>query len=176
SVAFRLPGGSVFGRFRDRCAGLFFSYSYPFGILTPTPQSGFARPSLASTTPLWLFSSLTWRQQDPEADEAVPDARVDAAVRRPADPGGAAPVTAADHAGRARNSPLRIDHAPGGIRPIPVLTPLPHVPNHVIQSPPVRGIAPNRGGCPKVDSVRIIDLAHRGIVFVEAIEVRLSRV
>ena len=60
--------------------------------------------------------------------------------------------------------------------PIPVLTPLPHVPDHVIQSPSVRGIAPNRGRCLKVDSARIIDRAHRGIVFVLAIEVRLSRV
>jgi hypothetical protein len=38
---------------RDRCAG--FSSS----IFIPAPQAGVARPSLASTAPLWLLSSLT---------------------------------------------------------------------------------------------------------------------
>ena len=29
--------GSVFGKYRDRCAGLLFACSYPFVILTPAP-------------------------------------------------------------------------------------------------------------------------------------------
>jgi hypothetical protein len=58
--------GRFFRKYRDRCAGLFFSYSYPFDILTPAPQSGFARPSHATTAPLWLLNSLTWGQDNPE--------------------------------------------------------------------------------------------------------------
>jgi hypothetical protein len=60
---------------RDRWAELFFSYSYPFDILAPAPQSGFARPLLASTAPLWLLNSLTWGQDNPEPNAGGPAGR-----------------------------------------------------------------------------------------------------
>ncbi len=97
-----------------------------------------------------------WGQQKPETDEVAPCARDEVvAGRRPAEPGVVVPEAAAEHAGRARDSPLRIGHTPGGIRPLPVLTPLKDIPNHVIQSPSVRCISPDRRGCVKIDSVRI---------------------
>ena len=137
----RLPGGSVFRKYGGRYVGLLFSYSYPFVVLTPAPQSGFTRPSLASTAPLWLLSSLTWGQQNPETEEVVPVARVvHGAERRPAAPGEvvpATPVAAAKHAVRARRRPLGVNGNPAGIGVEPVLTPFIDIPVHVIQPPRV---------------------------------------
>src|SRR5438445_4618435 len=83
--------------------------------------------------------SLTWGQPNPETGVGVPVGRgVVVAERRSAVPGAAVPVAAANHAGRARSRPLRVDYTPARIRPIPVLTPFIDIPNHVIQSPAVR--------------------------------------
>jgi hypothetical protein len=134
-------------------------------------------PLPSGNWPVMSASSVPWSEHNPETDAVAPVARVVAVVaaRRPAVPGEDVPVAAAKHAVRARDSPLRIGHTPGGISPIPVLTPLKHVPDHVIQSPAVRGIAPYRRRLLEPNPAGVINVAHRRIVFAFAIKVRLSR-
>src|ERR1019366_386176 len=122
---------------------------------------------------LWLRDySLTLGQHRPETVVVVPAVREAAqAARRPAVPGAVVPEAAANDAGRARSRPLRIDDTPGGVRAKPVLTPLHHVPEHVIQSPGIRRITPNWSSHSEVDSARIIDGARRAIIFELALEV-----
>src|ERR1051325_5172664 len=112
-------------------------------------------------------SKLILGENNPETDEVVRVRReISAALRRPAIPRVDVPTAPSDHAVRARNGPLRIGHASSLINVIPVLTQLPHVSNDVIQSPAVRGVAPDRGSHLQVDSARIGDVAQAGIIFV----------
>src|SRR6185369_1246286 len=80
-------------------------------------------------------SRLTKRQNHPETDIAGLALWVEVATCRPAFFPLAAPTTAAEHPIRARCGPLRIDDAPAGIRPVPVLAPFPETSVHVIQAP-----------------------------------------
>src|SRR5262245_44249445 len=91
-------------------------------------------------------SRLTLGQDNPEADTVVVShvRVVVVTVRRPAGVGPGVPVAATKHAVRARDGPLRVGHVPAGIRAIPVLTPFPDAPDHVIQSPSVRCVATYR--------------------------------
>src|SRR6185369_9501963 len=143
-----------------------------------TLRSSLDPPRLLQTAPPDRSRSrLTLGQDNPETDGGAPALREAAvAVRRPAALGEEGPAAAANHADPARSSPLRIGHTPGGILPIPVLTPLRHVPNHVIQPPSVRCITPYRRRLTEVNPAGVSNSAHRRIVFVLAIEVPLSRV
>src|SRR5947207_7153829 len=91
-----------------------------------------------------FFSLLTWCQHHPETDIAGLALRVEVPTRRPAFSPLAAPTAAAEHAVRARCRSLRIDGAPAGIRPVPVLAPLPETAVHIIQAPRVGQLLPHR--------------------------------
>ena len=108
----------------------------------PTPRS-FLRPlrsqaSIVPRSPHLLRSNrsssrLTWGKHRPETYVDVPGRRVVAAAdRRPAMPAVAAPTAPANHAVRASRSPSGINPRPSRIRAIPIPTPLPQVPVHVI--------------------------------------------
>ena len=84
-------------------------------------------------------SRLRGGKENPETELAVAEVRrVVGAVRRTTAVGEHAPSAAADHPERARFSPLRIDGDSTGMGSHgPILTPLPHVPMHVVQPPRV---------------------------------------
>ena len=84
----------------------------------------------------------------PEADEVAADRRaVHEAARRPAKPGGAIPTPAPNHPIRARGSPLGARHRDAGIVAIPIMTPLPNIPVHVVQTPCVGSLLTNGMCC-----------------------------
>ena len=119
---------------------------------------------------------LRWSQHHSKTETGVRKSRdVCVTIRRPAVIAGGAPTAAAIHVVSTSTRPLRVRHTSGGIRTIPVLTPLPHVANHVIQSPSVRRIASNRRGLAKMDPTRIRDLAEHRVIFALSGEVCLPR-
>ena len=89
-----------------------------------------------------LFSLLlTWGENGPEPDDAVPAIRpVVATVRDPADPGADVPTAAPRHPGRAPSRTMRVRRRRGAIIqgriPVPAL--LTHVPCHLAQTVPSR--------------------------------------
>ena len=82
---------------------------------------------------------LARRTQGNTKAEGVADDRrgFPEAERRPALLGTAEPSAATDHAGRARRRPRRICYALARIVSVPIRTPFPHIPVHVVQPPRV---------------------------------------
>src|SRR5262245_33861382 len=95
-----------------------------------------------------LSSSLAWLHQrtsgHANAQVAAPVRRhAPAAGRRPADPRGVLPAPAPVHPfGALWRPPIVLGILPG-IGAMPVLAPLPHIPVHVEQSPPVAQLGAN---------------------------------
>ena len=124
---------------------LLFLMSFP--CLLHGPAAVWLRSSLALPTAADRSASLsvlqTWGKHGAET-QAVETARQPAADRRAAKPGAVEPVAATKHAEGARWRTLWIGHTPSGIVAIPVLAPLPNIPVHVIQSPPIGLLLPHR--------------------------------
>jgi len=101
---------------------------------------------LSASLPFLCFGlgSLAGGQDGTEPYVVEPDVgQVAAPDRRTAEPGIAIPTAPAKHAVQARSQASGISHTPARIGSIPIQTPLPHVPVHVIQSPSVGLLQPH---------------------------------
>ena len=124
--------------------------SWPWNgiVLTTCSSSVGPDPRQRRWSAMWLVplqpqagSRLTWGQNRPEPVVVDPVVRVDVvADRYSAALRIVKPTAAANNAGRARTRPSRVSLCSLFISTIPVPSPLPHIPNHIIQPIPVGSI------------------------------------
>ena len=95
-----------------RASLLPIAYAPPFSH--PLRRQASLVPHAATPAPLSRFSSLTWGQDGPEPKAVAPT-----------------------HTGRARCATTRVSLRATRIRTMPIPTPLPNIPRHVIQAIPV---------------------------------------
>ena len=112
--------------------------------LLPHPRDPTTTPAPLRLRPT-AGSRLTWGQNRTESVAAdFPVASVVVAVRYPAVPRIVVPTATAYRAGRARTGPSRVSLCSLCIPIIPIPSPLPHIPRHIIQPIPINSIGSNR--------------------------------
>ena len=137
---------------RDRCEELADDVRALSGLVHALREALVAVGVVKGGESLASSAQLTWGQDNPEPEAVVP-VRPGGRCRgtrtgSPWDRSTNVPDAAADHAVRAHSArnrgPLRVECNPTSIVAKPVLTPLPHIPVHVMQPPRIRQLLPHR--------------------------------